>query len=206
MNPLRNLFACLVLALTAQGAMAAPELLVNGTFETGDFSGWLQSGDTGTQTISGDTIGGTLHSGSIFSDGAYPGPGYLSQSIVTTAGTLYTLQFDLKRWDAGNRGPGDATDNYAEVMFGGQTLLASTNIAGDWVHFTFNDITVAGGPTLLRIGSTNLYDYNQWDNFSLIAAGVIVDDPADGTVPEPASLAIVLLGLGVLGWTLRKQA
>ncbi|MDB5934629.1 MAG: hypothetical protein JWQ01_1973 [Massilia sp.] len=206
MKSFRNLMLGLALAATAQFAVASPQLVVNGTFETGNFNGWTQSGFVGEQTISGDTLGGTLRAGYVFSDGAYPSNGYLAQSIATTAGTAYTLQFDLKRWESDNRQDNEALNNYAEVSFGGVALFAESNVIGDWMHYTFSTVTGAGGLQTLRLASLNQFDYTQWDNISLTANDVTVDPPGDGEVPEPASIAVLLLGLGVLGWTRRPQA
>lgn len=202
MKSLRSSMFGLVLAATALFAAASPQLVVNGNFETGDFTGWSQSGYTGEQTISGDTLGGTMLPGSVFSDGAFGSNGYLSQSISTAAGTQYTLQFDLKRWDRGERQPGEVVSNYVEVMFGGATLFSETDANGDWTHFAFSNLTGAGGTQTLRIGSRDEFDYVQWDNFSLTVNDVTVDNP----VPEPTSIAMLLLGLGVLGFTRRQQA
>lgn len=206
MKSLRSSMCGLVLAATAQFAVASPQLVINGNFETGNFAGWSQSGFTSEQTISALNLGGMPGTGLVFSDGAYGSNGYLSQSIATDAGTVYTLQFDLKRWDRGERQAGEFITNYAEVMFGGATVFSETDTSSDWMHFSFDTLAGIGGAQTLRIGSRDEYDYVQWDNFSLTAKEVTVDPPDDNQVPEPASIAMLLLGLGVLGFTRRKTA
>ncbi|HEU4375193.1 MAG TPA: PEP-CTERM sorting domain-containing protein [Telluria sp.] len=206
MKSLRSSMFGLVLAATAQFAAASPQLVINGNFETGDFTGWSQSGFTAEQSMSALNLGGTPGTGFAFSDGAYPTNGYLSQSITTNAGTMYTLQFDLKRWESDNRQPDEALNNYAEVMFGGVSIFSETNVTGDWIHYTFGAVAGTGGAETLRLASLNQFDYNQWDNVSLTANDVTVDPPVDNQVPEPASIAMFLLGLGVLGVTRRQQA
>ena len=91
---LRRVFAgvgALALAAAATPSNAA-ELVTNGGFETGNFSGWTLGGNTGFTGV--DTA--SAHSGTY---GAYFGAvgstGTLSQLLNTVAGQTYTVSFWL---------------------------------------------------------------------------------------------------------------
>lgn len=197
------------LGLSAQALWATPiELVVNGDFETGTLGGWSQSGLTGYQAVSTDTLGPVLtrHTGFVFSEGADISNGYISQTIATVAGATYTLKFDLQRLDT--RGPGDPLTNFEEVTFGAVTVFSETNVTdNDWMSHTFNNLAGTGGLVELKFGGRNVYNYIQLDNISLVADAVAPGPPGPpaGAVPEPASIAMLLLGLGALGWTRRKR-
>jgi hypothetical protein len=196
------------LGLSAQALWATPvELVVNGDFETGTLGGWTQSGFTGYQTVSTDNFGTPLaHGGFVFSEGADSSNGYISQSIATAAGATYTLKFDLQRLDT--RNAGDPLTNFEEVTFGAVTVFSQTNVAdNDWMSYTFNNLAGTGGLLELKFAGRNVYNYIQLDNISLVADAVAPGPPGPpaGAVPEPASIAMLLLGLGALGWTRRKQ-
>src|SRR4051812_22535412 len=78
-----------VIAMLAAGSAKA-DLVVNGGFETGDFTGWIQSGDTVSTKV--NTF--IPHTGN-FSVQAGPATslGFLSQTLPTTPGTNYTISF-----------------------------------------------------------------------------------------------------------------
>jgi hypothetical protein len=198
------------LGLSAQALWATPvELVLNGDFETGDLGGWSQSGLTGYQAVSTDTLGPLLtrHTGFVFSEGADISNGYISQMIATSVGATYTLKFDLQRLDT--RNAGDALTNFEEVTFGAVTVFSQINVAdNDWMSYTFNNLIGTGGLVELKFGGRNVYNYIQLDNISLVADTVVGPGPSGppaGAVPEPASIATLLLGLGALGWTRRKR-
>src|SRR5438093_9283 len=96
-----------VMAL-ATGARAT-ELITNGSFETGDLSGWSvvdQAGGSGSWYIAGNGTGSplngfatpTLAGGGSFNaqtDQGGPGSHQLMQSFLGIAGQTYTLSFDV---------------------------------------------------------------------------------------------------------------
>jgi hypothetical protein len=191
---MKNLKAALFLSLVAQFATAAPiNLVQNGDFEAavagpGDVPGWVYSGGDSYFGVDADYIGSpAARPGQVFYDGAATNTGYLSQNIATIAGATYTLEFDLQRWASST-----AISNFASVNFGAATVFAEQDIGSDWTHFMVSGLV--GGPgafTLLQFTNLNLYDFNQLDNISLVAAD---RPPVD--VPEPATPYVLAAVLG----------
>src|SRR5258708_2856220 len=97
------------IGLTVSHAAYAQELLANPGFETGDFTGWTQSGNTG---FSGAT--GAPHTGQF---GAFFGPvgsmGFISQDLATIPGAAYEIS-----WWLGNF-RGTSTSNEFSATAGG---------------------------------------------------------------------------------------
>ena len=207
--------AALASLVTAGAANAATELVVNGSFESDVISspyaqlstitGWTSSvsGNTAFELQKGATQGGL----SGFNPVAADGKQYLelnteslsstSQTLATTAGSNYTLSFAYSgRPDT----PGGA--NSLMNVYWGSTLLTATSLIGNtggvWQSYSQN-LTALGSSTVLRfesIGPVSAPTYGSYlDNVSVMAA-----------VPEPETYAMMLLGLGLLGFMARRKS
>src|ERR1700691_6006704 len=93
------LTACVLLAMS-NGVASAANLVTNGGFETGDFTGWSISGpQTGPPFIqvSGPTtyaVALNPYQGNYFAELGFNGSdGTLSQTIATTPGTVYNFSY-----------------------------------------------------------------------------------------------------------------
>jgi hypothetical protein len=98
---------------------AAANLVVNPGFETGNFTGWTQIGDT---TFTGvDTL--SAHSGSFGADmGPIGSLGFISQDLAAVAGATYDLTFWLA--NIADRF-GNVTPNRFEASWNGSVIPAS---------------------------------------------------------------------------------
>jgi hypothetical protein len=178
-----------VIALTAAllGAFsvcAHANLLTNPGFETGDFTGWTLSGNTGFTGVST----GTAHSGTFAAFlGAVGSLDFLSQTVPTTPGQSYAISF----WLLSDGG----TPNEFDVEFGGVTLFDQHNIPqqGYTLH------TVVGTAT----AATTVVAFSSRDDPGFLWLDDTTVDPV-GRVPAPMTLLLVGAGLAVTA-TLRRR-
>ena len=177
----------ILLALTAVAALsvaypAKANLVTNGGFETGDFTGWTLAGDTGFDSVRGPFTGINPHSGSFQAVLSVSNGSLLSQMLALTVGTTYTVDFWLANNDFG------ATSFAASL--GGVTGFSLTNGGPfGYTEHTFN-FTYTGGSTELLF------------TFSRPSGSWLLDDasvnPQGRGVPDGGS-TVSLLGFGLLG-------
>jgi len=170
----RVLIAAGMLALLCWSAgPVRADLIVNGGFETGNFAGWTQSGNTGFDFVGNSP--NPPHSGNFAAQlGAVGSTSTTSQTFKDNPGTDYTLSF----WESSAGG----TPNFFQASLDGNPLFTATNApahgmtqhvfnfvgtGSDTVAFTarndpswlgLDDVSVVPEPTsLLLFGVTGLF-------------------------------------------------
>jgi hypothetical protein len=184
--------AMAMLSIGAQVGTASADL-VNGGFETGDFTGWtLTNADYATYVI-GDSSSPstTAHSGNSEALlGMSGSPGTISQSMATTAGQVYTVNF----WLANDGTPqmagfdGTGTVSFMALWNGvAQNIkpLVDTNTAFPYTQYQFTAIADASGAS--TVGFEFQHDTSTFH----------LDDVSATPTPIPA--AAWLLGSGLMG-------
>src|SRR6516165_905714 len=138
------------------------DLIINGGFETGNFMGWTQSGNTGATGVSTATV----HSGQY---SAYLGPvgseGFLAQIFPTTAGATYILDYWLQH-DGGSPSSFHAMINGVDIP--GSVLMNPAAFGYREYTFTF---TAAGSQTELKFGFREDPTYFHLDDVSVNPMG-----------------------------------
>ena len=187
--PQRVLFLCLTAALAlAPAAQAAT--VVNGDFETGDFTGWTVFGDVGGGFVGVDNAApqaGTY--GAYFgSNGSVSG---LSQLVATTAGAAYDVGFWLKAEADVN---GVATPNTFSFTWGGAPVVSLTNVlAGNYMRYT-SHVVASTAATSIAFSFRNDPAFFDLDSVAVVAS-----------VPEPSSVALLAGGGLALLCVRRRQ-
>jgi hypothetical protein len=157
------------------------ELLVNGGFETGNFTGWsagggwiiLSPGHTGNYAAGSGAVGGTTP---------------LSQVITTVAGQQYIFSFWYARIDG--------TPAEIHAFFGGVDVYDEVNTPShDYQFHTFTVTATSTSTTVLFMGR-NDPSYDGLDDVSVGATGPA---PAPHGSPRAAHLGLIDLVSGSTG-------
>ena len=182
--------AALVVAALGLGSQAsAANLVTNGSFETGDFTGWTQVGNfsnyQGVDTAANWAVSAP-DGAYIAYFGAVGSLGGISQNIATVAGGSYNVSFDLYNFGR--------TPSEYQVQFGGNTLTDVVNPgAFGWTAFSFVE-TAASNSTVLT------FQFQQNPSYFLL-------DNVQVATPIPAAVWMVGSALfGVFGFARKKTA
>lgn len=175
-----TMFACFI------STSANATTISNGSFETGDFTGWVSAGTGNIVTDTEGSTDGTFAAS--FNGGNVVGNGVLSQSITTVIGNTYLLNLDYGVFGASN------TQNLQVELIGASTLLNQTlsdegNNPNIFAEFSFGFIANSTSTTLSFTDLTTSLESS--------GADFVIDNISVSAVPVPA--AIWLFGSGIVG-------
>ncbi len=208
MKNLRTPIVAATALLLCSGAASAIELTTNGGFETGDFTGWEQFPNGGSQVISTDNPSSGTYSANLTSDG--PFNSLIKNANIgigqVTPGQEITISFDMR--GVTQNGGVVFAEFFSELDGGG---VSSAEILGggplfgtaDWVTYMFTTTAgpdVSGGVTL-QLGAV-------CGAGAGCLADVFFDNVSVSIAPIPVPAAVWLFGsaLGLLGLSRRKKA
>ena len=190
----RTMLMMVGLGLLMAGHARGNNLIVNGGFETGDFSGWTPvpnpNGVLGMHIFSGTYLGFPVaHSGTyaVNFGNYYQHPDNLYQDVSTVAGQSYAIDF----WLENMGGP----QNSFVVSWDGNALLSLDNSASfAYTEFQFT-VTASTATTRLEFSGTQTPAPYELDDVSVVS----VPSP----VPEPATFTMFGIGVvvGAVGYT-----
>ena len=206
-------FLVAMAATVMMSSAANASLLVNGSFEQGT----PQPGSGGFDTLgsgSNAVTGWTVSSGSVdwingywqAQDGTHSidlagnVPGAIEQTFETVVGGVYSVNY----WLSGNPDGGSVGKDGVVAAINGAIVDASSSITGikgpshenmeySLKNFTF---TASGTSTTLRFSSAE----------NAGAFGAVLDNVSVSAVPEPATWAMMLVGFGVVGASMRRRS
>jgi hypothetical protein len=189
--------AALAALLVAGAAQASPvELVVNGSFEAetiGNNSWYNIASLTGWSNTAGgielrNNVEGTAVDGFNFVELDTSGNSDIYQTLNTTAGQYYTLTFQYS-----DRINVPVSSQGLSVSLNDSVVTGVGSSGGGWANgsYTFK----ANGQTKLTFTATGTSD----------SLGTSLDNISVTAVPEPETYAMMLAGLGLVGFAARRR-
>jgi hypothetical protein len=167
-------FFSLVLGTSA----SAQQLVQNGGFETGDYTGWTLSGESADAFISEPPF---VHSGNYAAQLGPPDSfAYISQNLATTNGKPYVLSIWLSN-------PSGETPNEFQISWNGTVIYDQVNLGVvNWTNLLFTN-TATSSSTTLKIGAFDSADYIYFDDVSVLPPG---SPPANDNFASPIAITV----------------
>lgn len=183
---------CVLAAAAAAIVAASPaaaQQVTNGSFETGDFSGWSVANGNATYVEPAGFDSYPAQQGAYFAAlGNVNAVATISQTLATAAGQAYTLSYYLAS---------NGSSSYFNASWNGHIITGSELNTPAAQPYTLYQFTVTGtGSDTLAFNEQDNPSYLALDNVSLAVAGA---------VPEPATWAMMLLGFGAIGFAMRRR-
>jgi hypothetical protein len=167
---------------------AYADQLVNGGFETGDFTGYTTSNLNFTTVEASGFDGYASHSGSFFAAlGNAGSQGIISQTFSDTAGVQYDFSFYL----ASNGSP-----NTFAASIDGTTVLGPSDI-GTQPYTLYSFLFTGTGSDTISFSERDDPDYLALDDVSVT--------PTVSAVPEPSGLVLMATGIAGLATAFRRR-
>ena len=199
------LIAASAAALFAAPAMAqvGTNLIVNGNFENGSTGFTIAPGTDISIGSGADYVACCSATGSaaaianhfaVFGGGNATNVSTLSQSFATMAGQAYQLSFDSAVFGSGSQSVTFALTG-GIIGTGTVTSSAVTNLNTALQNHTYN-FTAIGGLTTLSFTSAPQVGTN---------VDAVIDNVSVAAVPEPAAWAMMIVGMGAIGFAMRRR-
>jgi MYXO-CTERM domain-containing protein len=186
------------------GGAHAANLLVNGSFETGDFTGWNLSGNA--TIVNGAIQASDGDYALAFNFGNLTTNAVLSQIFVTIPQVHYTLGFDI-----GVNGDNNGTQGLRIVLQGAGLLYqgdilnsTSSTTTGGGVDYDSYSFSFIADSTLTTLSFQDISDASYRMDSHLDNVQI---QPASNPVPEPGTFfPAALLVVGALLWRRRPRS
>ena len=184
---MRGGLAAIGIAAMAFAAPAtATQLIVNGDFETGSFSGWTRFGAQGFTSVNA----ASAHDGDFGASFSPNQPGGLSQTFFTLPGYSYKISL----WLAHTNGVATPI-NSIFIDFGGLNIAGFSGYASlPYTKLNFTRVATSSSTTLKLTFRDARPTVFRLDDVSVT-----------GPVPEPATWALMIGGFAMVGATLRRR-